>query len=182
VGVDEVEALAHQRLLVVEDHAVEVDEALGVDEDADGRGVGEGGVKVSLGEGVDAVALAGLGVELDVVAEAGATAAGDAHSEASGVGGDVLLGHGDANALQRAQRNLDALGARAFPFRGEDGRSGRSGGRRCGHAAFRGLGLEGNHGHNRSKTNTEILSRTTAQNDGAGIAEKEISGLRRQQP
>jgi hypothetical protein len=48
VRVDEVEALAHEGLLVVEDHAAEVDEALGVDEDADRRGVGRGGVEVRL--------------------------------------------------------------------------------------------------------------------------------------
>ena len=63
MGVDEVEALAHERFFVVEDHAGEVDEALGVDEEADRRGVGERGVEMRLGEGVDAVALAGLGVE-----------------------------------------------------------------------------------------------------------------------
>ena len=43
MGVDEVEALAHEGFFVVEDHAAEVDEALGVDEDADGRGVGGAG-------------------------------------------------------------------------------------------------------------------------------------------
>src|SRR5271163_5309059 len=71
VRVDEVEALAHQRLFVVEHHAVQVDEALGIDEDADGRSIGRGGIEVRLREGVDAVALARLGVEADVVAEAG---------------------------------------------------------------------------------------------------------------
>ena len=69
-------------------------------------------VEVGLGEGVDAVALAGLGVEADVVAEAGAAAAGDAEAQAAGVGGDVLLGHGDANALEGAEGELDALGRR----------------------------------------------------------------------
>ena len=64
VGVDEVEALAHEGLFVVEDHAAEVDEALGVDEDADRGRVGGVVASMSLGEGVDAVALAGLGVEL----------------------------------------------------------------------------------------------------------------------
>jgi hypothetical protein len=56
VGVDEVEALAHEGLFEVEDHAGEVDEALGVYEDADG---GVGGVVEDEG----AVALAGLGVK-----------------------------------------------------------------------------------------------------------------------
>ncbi len=66
MGIDEVEALAHERLLVVENHAVEVDERLGIDEDAD------------VVEVVDTVALAGLGVEADVVGESGATSALDA--------------------------------------------------------------------------------------------------------
>ena len=42
--IDEVEPLPHQRLLVVEDHAVQVDEALRIDEDADRRSVARVGI------------------------------------------------------------------------------------------------------------------------------------------
>jgi len=147
VRVDEVEALAHEGLFVVEDHAGEVDEALGVDEEADRGCVGERGIEMSLGEGVDAVALAGLGVELDGVAEAGAAASGDADAEAAGRGGDALLGHGDADAFEGAEGDLDAFDRACFAFGGEDG--GRRGGRDrgCGYGAFGGIGLEGDHGH-----------------------------------
>ena len=94
MGVDEVEALAHEGFFEVEDHAVEIDEALWVDEDTDRRGFCQRRVEVRLSEGVNAVALAGLSVELDVVAEAGAAASGDAEAEATGVGGDVLFAGG----------------------------------------------------------------------------------------
>src|SRR5260370_26223652 len=53
VRIDEVEPLPHERLLVVEDHAVQVDEALGVDEDPDRRRVGGGRIKMRLRERVD---------------------------------------------------------------------------------------------------------------------------------
>jgi hypothetical protein len=109
VGIDEVEALAHEGFFVVEDHAAEVDKAFGVDEDADGGGFGEARVEVGLGEGVDAVALAGLGVELDVVAEARAAASGDAEAETAGVGRDALFGHGDADALEGSEGDLDGF-------------------------------------------------------------------------
>ena len=147
MGVDEVEALAHEGFFVVEDHAGEIDEALGVDEEADRRGFGERGVEVRLGEGIDAVTLAWLGVELDGVAEAGAAASSDADAEAAGFGSDVLLGHGDADALEGAEGELDALGAGGLAFGGEDGgRWGRLD-RGCGYGAFGGFGLEGDHGH-----------------------------------
>ena len=68
VGIDEIEALLHQRLLVVEGHAVQVDEALGVDEEADAV------------ELVDAVAFARAGVELDAVREARAASAENAEA------------------------------------------------------------------------------------------------------
>jgi hypothetical protein len=57
VGIDEVEALPHQGLFVVQNHAVQVDERLGIDEDAD------------IFELVDAVALTGLRIEADVVGQ-----------------------------------------------------------------------------------------------------------------
>ena len=147
VGVDEVEALAHEGFFVVEDHAAEVDETLGVDEETDGGRVGEGRVEVRLGEGVDAVALAGLGVELDGVAEAGAAASGDADAEAAGFGRDAFLGHGDADALEGAEGNLNALDGAGFAFGGEDRRWGCRRDRGGGYRAFGGFGLEGDHGH-----------------------------------
>src|ERR1700733_12188844 len=103
VGVDEVEALAHEGLFEVEDHAGEVDEALGVDEDTDG---GVGGVVEDEG----AVALTGLGVEADVVAEAGAAAALDAEARATLLGGDVFFGPGGADAFEGLGGEADALG------------------------------------------------------------------------
>src|SRR5580698_10786339 len=98
-----------------------------------------------LGEGVDAVALAGLGVELDVVAEAGAAASGDAEAEAAGVGGDAFLGHGDTDALECAERDLDGSCGSGFAL-GEE-RGGRWGcrDRGCSYGAFGGFGLEGDH-------------------------------------
>jgi len=97
VGVNEVEALAHQGLLIVEHHAVEVDEGLGVDEDAD------------VFEVEDAVALARLRVEANVVGETGAAAALNAEAQAAFSGRDALLGHGDADALEGAVGQLDSL-------------------------------------------------------------------------
>src|SRR5882724_11760217 len=91
VGVDEVEALTHEGLFEVEGHAGEVEETLGVDEDADALGV--------LLVLPYAVALAGLRVEADVIAEAGAAASGDAEAQASLFGGDVLFLHGSADAF-----------------------------------------------------------------------------------
>jgi hypothetical protein len=51
---------------------MQVDEALGVDEDADRRSVGRRGIEVRLRERVDTVALTRLCVEANVVAQAGA--------------------------------------------------------------------------------------------------------------
>ena len=53
VRIDEVESLTHQRLFVVQRHAVQIEERLGIDEDAHAV------------ELVDAVAFAGMGIELD---------------------------------------------------------------------------------------------------------------------
>ena len=122
MGVDEVEALAHEGFFVVEDHAAEVDEALGVDEDADGGGVRGSRVEMRLWEGVDTVAVAGLGVEADVVAEAGAAASLDAEAEAALVGGDAFFGHRDANALEGVFGDFDGgLGAGLLALGGEEG-------------------------------------------------------------
>ncbi len=64
--VNEVEALPHQRLFVVENHAVEVDKRLGVDEDANVFKV------------VNTVPFARLRIEPYVVGQTGTTATLDA--------------------------------------------------------------------------------------------------------
>jgi hypothetical protein len=69
IGIDKDESLAHQRVFIVERRAVEVEEALGIDEDA--------GTKLLK----HFVAVAGLGVEPHGVGEAGAAAALDAYTE-----------------------------------------------------------------------------------------------------
>src|SRR5262249_11443659 len=100
VRVDELEALTHERLLPVERRAVQVEEALLVDEDADVRAVGALEV-------VDHVAGARLAVvELDDVREARAAAAADADAERRA--GDVPLPDLCANRVDRALRDDDA--------------------------------------------------------------------------
>src|ERR1700752_302223 len=90
VGIDEVESLAHEGFLVVEDHASEIDEGLGINEHAD------------IFEVEDAVALARLRVEADVVRKAGAASSLDAETQAAFGGRDPLFGQGDADALDSA--------------------------------------------------------------------------------
>jgi len=108
VGVDEVEALPHQRLFKVQHHAGEIEEALGVDEEADGfRAAGVVGGFESGAEDEGAITLAGLGVEADVVAEAAATAALDADTQAAGIGRDAFLGHRDADAFEGVLGDFD---------------------------------------------------------------------------
>src|SRR6201993_2059390 len=123
VGVDEVEALAHEGFFEVEDHSGEVEEALGVDEESDRRGVSwvAGGFDACSVD-VDAVALAGLRVEADGVAESGAASSLDAYPEAALLGRDAFLGHCDADALEGVFGDLDSgLSARLLPFSGEEG-------------------------------------------------------------
>src|ERR1035437_5742025 len=71
VRVDEVESLAHQRLFIVQRHAVQVDERLGIDEDSHT-------IKF-----INAVALAGLGIELDGVGKSRASAAYHAQAQSA---------------------------------------------------------------------------------------------------
>jgi len=152
VGIDEIESLAHQCLFKVQHHPREVEEALGVDEEADGAAAG--GVVRRLdafAEDERAVALAGLGVEADVVAEAGTAAALDADAQAPGVGRDALFGHRHADALERGFRDLDGLlRARLLALAGEQ-RHARErvfvrSGRRCAHR-LRSGGRDGDGGH-----------------------------------
>ena len=74
--IDEVEALPHQRLFVVEDHAMKVDKRLGIDKDA------------NIFEVVHAIALARLRVKTNVVRKPGAAPALDAEAK-SPLGGET---------------------------------------------------------------------------------------------
>src|SRR5271154_1346387 len=69
VGIDEVEALQHQGLFVIENHAVQIDERLRIDKDTD------------VVELVNPVALPGLGVEPNVIREPRAPSAGNAEAK-----------------------------------------------------------------------------------------------------
>jgi hypothetical protein len=107
--IDEVEALPHQRLFVVENHAVEVDKRLGVDEDA------------NIFKVVHTIPFTRLRVETNVIGETRAAAALDAQTEAPLIRGDPFFGHGYANPFQSALRYLDALLIRRGILRIEDG-------------------------------------------------------------
>jgi len=135
VGIDEVEALAHKGLFEVEDHAVQVDEALGIDKDADTFAV--------LLKLPHAVAFPGPGVEADGVAQAGAAAASHAQPQTS-VGArdaffvhsgtdaaDRLFGHGDAGGLciQFGRCHRRRQGRRKLLLLGRRGAHGVAGGR-----------------------------------------------------
>src|SRR4051812_29318083 len=109
VRVDEVEALLHQRLFVVQHHAVQVDEALRVHEQAH---------TIEL---IHAVALTRLRIEADVVAQSAASAALYAHAKSALFRRNILLRHGYADLLQRALRHLNAFGIRRGAGRVDDG-------------------------------------------------------------
>jgi hypothetical protein len=106
--IDEVEALPHQRLFVVENHAVQVDKRLGVDEDA------------NIFKVVHTIPFTRLRVETNVIGETRTAAALDAQTEAPLFRGDSFFGHGYANPLQGTIRYLDALLIRRGIFRIED--------------------------------------------------------------
>src|SRR5580704_11857253 len=107
--IDEVEALPHQCLFVVENHAVQVDERLGIHKDAD------------IFKVVDAIPFARLRVEPNVIGQTRTAAALNAKAEPPLLRGDSFFGHGYANPLQSALRNLDALLIRPSILRIEDG-------------------------------------------------------------
>src|SRR5947207_823135 len=82
IGIDEVEALAHEGLLEVQNHPGEVEEAFRIDEDAHRSSAG--GVTRSLNtraKDEDAVAFTGLGVEADGIAQSRAAAAQHAETQ-----------------------------------------------------------------------------------------------------
>ena len=107
--IDEVKALPHQRLLVVENHTVEIDERLGVDEDA------------NIFKVVHTIPLTRLRIETNVIRETRAAAALNAQAEPPLLRGDSFFGHSYANPLQSALRYLDALLIRCSILRVEDG-------------------------------------------------------------
>src|SRR5208282_4059849 len=78
-----------------------IEKRFGVDEDAHAVEV------------IDAIALAGAGIELDGVGKTRTTAAGDAETKATLFGRDTFLGHGDANTLDGTVGELQPLARRA---------------------------------------------------------------------
>src|SRR5580698_7353925 len=79
---------------------MKIDEALGIDEEANA-------VKL-----VDAVAFARTSIEADAVGEPGATAAQNAEPQAAFFRRDAFLGHAAANLIQRTRGHFDPLGWR----------------------------------------------------------------------
>src|SRR5580698_7825502 len=94
VRIDEVESLTHQRLFVIKRHAVQIQERLGIDEDAHAVEV------------IDAVTLAGTRIELDRIGQARAAASRDAEAQAALFRRDAFLGHRRANLLNGSVSNL----------------------------------------------------------------------------
>ena len=107
--IDEVKALPHQRLFVVENHAMEVDKRLGIHKDA------------HIFKVVNAVAFSRLRVESNVIRQTGTAAALNAEAESPLLRRDSFFSHGYANPLQSTLRDLDALLIRRGILRIEDG-------------------------------------------------------------
>src|SRR5260370_35602341 len=82
LGIHEYEALLHQRFLIVQGHAVQVDERLRVDEDP------------HIAEQEDAVPFPRLRIETDVVAQARTPATLYAEAQAALLGRKASLAHG----------------------------------------------------------------------------------------
>src|SRR6202789_2012841 len=117
VRIDEVEPLPHQRLFKIKHHAVQVDEALGIDEDADRRSVRRiARGRNSCAERVDTVTLARLRVKANVVAQSGAPTPLNSDAQAALLWRNVLLRHGDANPLQGLLGDLNTLLPRLLPL------------------------------------------------------------------
>ena len=92
------EALLHQRFLIVQGHAVQIDERLRVHEHA------------HVAELEDAVTIAGLRIEADVVAQARTSSALYAQAQAALLRRHAFLGHGDAHLGQGFLGHEDAFG------------------------------------------------------------------------
>jgi hypothetical protein len=101
VRIDKVEALPHQRLLIVKCHAMQIKKRLWVNEHAHA-------IKI-----IDAVSLARACIELNGVGKARAAAAHHAQPQATFFRRDALSGHGGANTLDGALSHLQPLGRRA---------------------------------------------------------------------
>src|SRR5581483_6502154 len=92
-------SLLHQRLLIVERHAVQVDERLRVDEYAD------------VGELKNPVAFPWLRIEPDVVTQPGTPAALHAQAQPALLGRDAFLHHRAADLSDRLLGDLDPFSA-----------------------------------------------------------------------
>src|SRR4029077_6834835 len=101
VGILEDESLAHQRLFVFERRPVQIEQALGVDEEA----------RAILLENL--IPVTGLGIQAHGVGEAGATAALHANAKAAFFRRDSVLLEQGADFLRRSlgQANLRDIGA-----------------------------------------------------------------------
>ena len=86
IRVHEHEALLHERLLVIQGHAVQVDERFRIDEDS------------HIAKLEDAVTLARLRVEANVVAQPGASAALHAKTQSALLGRDAFFHDGGADS------------------------------------------------------------------------------------
>src|SRR5664280_3670320 len=99
IRVLEGEALVHQALFVIENHAVQVNEGLRIDKDA------------NVFKLKDAIAFARLRVETDVVTQSRTTTTLHTQTQSALGWRDVFLRHRQANAGQRLVRHLNAFGS-----------------------------------------------------------------------
>src|SRR5271157_494429 len=98
VRVLEHEALVHQGLFVIQDHAVQINERLRIDEDA------------NVVELKDTIAFARLRVETDVVTQSRTTTTLHSQAKAALGGRDMFFRQGRTNASDRLLRHLNTLG------------------------------------------------------------------------
>ncbi len=104
MGIHKNEPLLHQRFLVVEDHAVQVDKRLGIDEHA------------NIAKLKDPVAVAWLRIEPDVIAQSGTPPALHAQAQSTLFGRNAFLGHRALHLAQGFLRDLNTLGRRGLRY------------------------------------------------------------------
>src|ERR1700752_1447372 len=97
LGIHEDESLLHQRFLIIQDHAVQINERLRVDEHA------------HVVELKDAIAFARLRVETDVIAETRTATTLHAKAQSALLGRNAFLGHRAAYLNQGFVSDLNAL-------------------------------------------------------------------------